>query len=134
MKKDKLKKFSLRFGVAFLIVIALLTYFSDTIDNMLLPKVKVTDVIYGTLDGMPTGEDKYLVPLSAVADMGEEGWVFTAVTDEKGNTVVSQINVNITDSDDLYYEVTSDILYSTDKVVYSISKDIAHGDRVYIEE
>ena len=44
MKKDKLKKYALRFGIAFLIALALLTYFSTTIDNILLPQVKVTEV------------------------------------------------------------------------------------------
>lgn len=44
MKKEKLKKYSIRFGVAFFIVLAFLTYFSSTIDNMLLPQVKVTQI------------------------------------------------------------------------------------------
>ena len=44
MKKDKLKSAVLKFSIVFFIVIALLTYFSKTINNMLLPKVKVVSV------------------------------------------------------------------------------------------
>lgn len=44
MKKDKLKSVVLKFSIVFFIVIALLTYFSKTINNMLLPKVKVVSV------------------------------------------------------------------------------------------
>ena len=60
MKKDKLKKYSIRFGITFLIVIAFLTYFSGTIDNMLLPQVKVSDVAYGTINGEQSQDDRYL--------------------------------------------------------------------------
>lgn len=69
MKKDKLKKYSIRFGITFLIVIAFLTYFSGTIDNMLLPQVKVSDVAYGTINGEQSRDDRYLIPLSAVIAM-----------------------------------------------------------------
>ncbi len=41
MKKDKLKSVVLKFSIVFFIVIALLTYFSKTINNMILPKFKV---------------------------------------------------------------------------------------------
>lgn len=134
MKKDKLKKYSIRFGVAFLIVIAFLTYFSTTIDNMLLPQVKVTQVSYGTINGEQSMEDRYLVPISAVIVMGDTGSVFTARTDESNKTTVSEVIVNIKNSDDLYYEVTGDGMYGGIDVVYSTSKSISSGDRVYILE
>ena len=134
MKKEKLKKYSIRFGVAFFIVLAFLTYFSSTIDNMLLPQVKVSDVAYGTINGEQSQDDRYLIPLSAVIAMGDTGSVFVTKTDENNKTTVSEATVNIKNSDDLYYEVTSDEMYGGMKVVYSTSKSISNGDRVYIVE
>lgn len=134
MKKDKLKKYSIRFGVAFLIVIAFLTYFSTTIDNMLLPQVKVSDVTYGTINGEQSRDDRYLIPLSAVIAMGDTGSVFVTKTDENNKTTVSEIIVNIKNSDDLYYEVTSADIYGGMEVVYSTSKSISNGERVHIVE
>lgn len=134
MKKDKLKKYALRFGIAFLIALALLTYFSTTIDNILLPQVKVTEVTYGTIDGEQSVDDRYLLPLSAVIAMGDTGSVFVTRTDENNKTTVNEATVNLKNSDDLYYEVTSDEMYSGMKVVYSTSKSISNGDRVYIVE
>lgn len=134
MKKDKLKKYSIRFGIAFLIVIAFLTYFSSTIDNMLLPQVKVTQISYGTIDGNQSSDDRYLIPISAVIAMGDTGSVFVTRTDENNKTTVSEATVNIENSDDLYYEVTSDDIYGGIEVVYSTSKSISNGDRVHIAE
>lgn len=134
MKKNKLKKYALRFGIAFLIALALLTCFSTTIDNILLPQVKVTEVTYGTIDGEQSRDDRYLLPLSAVDAMGNTGTVFVAKTDENNKTTVSEVTVDIKNSDDLYYEVTSDNIYSGMEVVYSTSKSIANGDRVHIAE
>lgn len=132
--KDKLKKYSIRFGITFLIVIAFLTYFSGTIDNMLLPQVKVSEVAYGTINGEQSQDDRYLIPISAVIAMGDTGSVFVTRTDENNKTTVNEATVNLKNSDDLYYEVTSDEMYSGMKVVYSTSKSISNGDRVYIVE
>ncbi len=135
MNNKKLKKYTLRIGIIFLIILALLTYFSKTIDNMLLPQVKVTNVTYGSLDGLMGAEEKYLVPISSVCSYGETGYIFAFYTDEETNTVeIDEIEVNITGNDDFYYEITSDMLKSSYKVVYSTSKSIADGDRVYIVE
>ena len=134
MKKDKLKKYSIRFVIAFLIVIAFLTYFSSTIDNMLLPQVKVTQISYGTIDGNQSSDDRYLIPISAVTVMGDSGTVFVTKTDENNKTTFSEAPVNIENSDDLYYEVTSDDIYGGIEVVYSTSKSISNGDRVHIAE
>ena len=134
MKKEKLKKYSIRFGVAFFIVLAFLTYFSSTIDNMLLPQVKVTQISYGTIDGNQSSDDRYLIPISEVIAMGDTGSVFVTRTDENNKTTVSEATVNIENSDDLYYEVTSDDIYGGIEVVYSTSKSISNGDRVHIAE
>lgn len=134
MKKEKLKKYSIRFDVAFFIVLAFLTYFSSTIDNMLLPQVKVTQISYGTIDGNQSSDDRYLIPISAVIAMGDTGSVFVTRTDENNKTTVSEATVNIENSDDLYYEVTSDDIYGGIEVVYSTSKSISNGDRVHIAE
>ena len=57
MKKDKLKSVVLKFSIVFFIVIALLTYFSKTINNMLLPKVKVVSVQTGVIDDTAGSND-----------------------------------------------------------------------------
>ena len=136
MKSNRLKKFILHFGITFLLIIAVLTYFSDTIDNMLLPKVKVTAIETGSIDGSTSDstEQTYLLPISTVVSMGEDGYIFIVKEDEKGETRVSKFTVKITDSDDMYYEVTGDSLYAGMKAVYSTSKDLFHWDRVYVEE
>ena len=133
---NKLKIFSVRCGIIFLLTIAFLTYFSDTIDYMLLPKVKVATVEMGAIEGATTVgmKQKYLLPLSAVIPMGEDGSVFIVQTDMDGDSVVERKEVKITNSDDLYYEVTGDMLYSGMEAVYNVSKPIEHGDRVYVEE
>lgn len=134
MKENKLKKYSIRFGIVFFIMLAVLTYFSNTIDNMLLPQVRITDVITGSINEEEDGpETKYLLPISSVTSMGNTGTVFVIVTNENDKTFVDEINVNIINSDDLYYEVTSDNLYSSMQVVYKTSKDIYDGARVYVE-
>lgn len=94
-EKDKLKKYSIRFGITFLIVIAFLTYFSGTIDNMLLPQVKVSDVAYGTINGEQSQDDRYLIPISAVIAMGDTGSVFVTRTDENNKTTVNEATVNL---------------------------------------
>ena len=65
---NKLKKYSVRCGIIFLLTLAFLTYFSDTIDYMLLPKVKVATVEMGSIEGATTVgmKQKYIVPLSEV--------------------------------------------------------------------
>lgn len=136
MKKDKLKKLSVSFAIVFFLVLALLTYFSDTIDTMLLPKVKTTSVITGTLseDENPN-ITKYLIPLSAISGFGEGASVY--VIQPYGNekdTVISEVSVNISTQDEMYAEVTSDALYGGTMVIYSSSKNIYNGDRVYIDE
>ena len=99
-----------------------------------MPQVKVTEVTYGTIDGEQSVDDRYLLPLSAVDATGNTGTVFVAKTDENNKTTVSEVTVDIKNSDDLYYEVTSDSMYSGMEVVYSTSKSIANGDRVHIAE
>lgn len=131
MKQVKFKRIVIKSGIVFFIVILFLTYFSKTIDNLLLPKVKVSDVITGSLSEYPdTMHTHYLLPLSSV--VSEEVYVINTL--ENGDVTVSCVSVNICDSDDLYFEVTSDSLFSDMQVVYKTSKDISDGDRAYIEE
>lgn len=132
MKQYKLKRIVVKFGIVFLIVMLFLTYFSKTIDNLLLPKVKISDVMTGSLSEYPdTMHTHYLLPLSSVVS---EEVVYIINTDENGDVTVSSVSVAVCDSDDLYYEVTSDSLFSDMQVVYMTSKEISDGDRVYIEE
>lgn len=136
MMQNKLKKYSIRAGIVFLITLALLTYLSGTIDNMLLPKVKTADIIAGTLSGEIDGDmkTKYLLPLSSVDSFGDSGIVYVVDPYNTDKTTVSEISVTITGQDDLYYEVISSSLFSDMEVVYKTSKSISDGDRVYIEE
>lgn len=135
MMQNKLKKYSIRAGIVFLITLALLTYLSETIDNMLLPKVKTADIIAGTLSGENGGDmkTKYLLPLSSVEALGDSGIVYVIDPYDTDKTTVSEISVTITGQDDLYYEVTSSF-FGDMQVVYKTSKSISDGDRVYIEE
>ncbi|MGN1111726.1 MAG: hypothetical protein ACI4RP_00845 [Acutalibacteraceae bacterium] len=134
--RNNIKKYSIRAGIAFFIIVAVLTYLSGTIDNMLLPKVKTADIIAGTLSGENGGDmkTKYLLPLSSVDAFGDSGIVYVIDPYDTDNTTVSEISVTITGQDDLYYEVTSSSLFSDMEVVYKTSKSISDGDRVYIEE
>ena len=130
-----MKKHIVKFAIIFFIVVALLTYFSKTIDSFLLPQVKVTSLETGTLNEQSASNDMkthYLIPLSSVTSFGSDGTVFVLQTEE--SDTVTEVSVTIHDSDDFYYEVTSDDLYSEMRVVYSVSKPIANGDRVYVEE
>ena len=136
MKKDKLKKYSVRFAIAFFMVIALLTYFSDTVDTMLLPKVKTTEVISGALDDSNNpNENKYLIPLSAVSGFGDNACIYylEKYNDNRDYKVHSE-NIEIINQDEMYCEVTANNLYGGMQIVYSTSKSISSGDRVYVEE
>ena len=136
MKKDKLKKYSVRFAIVFFLALALLTYFSDTIDTMLLPKVKTTAVITGTLseDENPN-TTAYLIPLSAISGFGDGAsvYVLSPFKNNKDYTV-SQVSVNIATQDEMYAEVHSSTLYGGTMIVYDSTKEIFDGNRVYVEE
>lgn len=138
MKKDKLKKLSLCIGVVFFALLLFLTYFSSTIDTMLLPKVKTAEVIRGTLveeEHANPNDDIFLVPISAVSGFGDSGVVYVLSKNYDGSGhIVKVVSVYILDSDEMYYEVTSSELYGGNQVVYRTSKSISDGDRVYLEE
>jgi len=71
-----MKKHIAKFAIIFFIVIALLTYFSKTIDNFLLPQVKVTNLETGSLNEQSASNDMkthYLIPLSSVTSFGSDG-------------------------------------------------------------
>ena len=96
---------------------------------------EVTEIYEGFINEDEIGTDsRYLIPLSAVVDLGDSYSVFVVKTDEKGNSTVEEVRIDVTNQDSLYYEAVSDQIFSGTIVVYSTSKDIADGDRVYIEE
>lgn len=137
MKKDKLKSVVLKFSIVFFIVIALLTYFSKTINNMLLPKVKAVSVQTGVIDDTEGSNDMkthYLLPVSSVDGAGDTGIVFVINKTENGDATVEEVSVDICNSDELYYEVTSNSLFGDSQVVYKTTKSIENGSSVYIEE
>ena len=104
MKKDKLKSVVLKFSIVFFIVIALLTYFSKTINNMLLPKVKVFSVQTGVIDDTAGSNDMkthYLLPVSSVDGAGNTGIVFVINKIENGDATVEEVSVDICNSDEL---------------------------------
>lgn len=136
MKKDKIKRISLIAGVVFFLVILLLTYFSSTIDAMLIPNVKTTEVIRVESDkehGMYGGEDRFLVPIKAVSGFGDGGTVFV-INWVNGEYYVDEISVQILNDDGMYYEVNSSGLHGGNRIIYSTSKPLTSGDRVYVVE
>lgn len=136
MKKDKIKKFSLIFGVVFFLLLLFLTYFSSTIDKMLIPNVKTTEVVRASLseEGMMySQEDRFLVPVKAVSDFGDNSTVYT-VNWVDGDYYVGVADIQIIDTDGMYYEVTSSGLYGGNRIIYSTSKSLQSGDRVYVVE
>lgn len=122
----------------FFALLLFLTYFSGTIDTMLLPKVKTAEVIRGTLveeEHSNPNDNRFLVPISAVTGFGNSGVVYVVSMNYDGTGhVVNEVNINILASDEMYYEVTSSELYGGNQVVYRTSKSISDGDRVYVEE
>ena len=134
MKKTKFQKAIIVCAVIFLAGVMLLTYFSETIDNMLLPKVKTTEVIRGSLSGEleNPNENRFLVPVSAVAGFGFGSSVFRLYFDGK-DYYVEEVGITIIDEDDMYYEVTAFDLFGGNQIVYDASKDIKSGDRVHRE-
>lgn len=138
MKKDKIKKISLILGVVFFLVVLFLTYFSSTIDAMLIPNVKVTEVIRVDPEsegGIYSRQDKFLVPIKAVSGFGDFGTVFVVnsnLGDDK--CYVNEVAIQILGDDGMYYEVTSSSLNGGNRVIYSTSKALESGDRVYIVE
>lgn len=134
MKAQKFKKIVLVVAVVFISAVILLAYFSDTIDNMLLPKVKSTEVIRGTLSGEleNPNEDRFLVPISAVSGFGYGSSVFK-LNYYDDEYYVEEVDITILDSDEMYFEVTASELYGGNQVIYDASKDIKHGDRVHRE-
>ncbi len=134
MSNHKIKKIILAVAVVFFATVILLTYLSDTIDNMLLPKVKSTEVIRGSLSGELENpdEDRFLVPVSSVSGFGYGSSVFRLnyIGDEY---YVEMVDVTILDSDEMYFEVTASDLYGGIQVVYDATKDIKNGDRVHRE-
>lgn len=136
MKKDKVKKISLVAFIVFLLGMLFLTYFSGTIDAMLIPNVKTTEVIRGVLteEGFKySQEDRFLVPIKAVSGFGSSGTVFVT-SSYGGSYYVNEVSVQILGDDGMYYEVVSSGLNGGNHVVYSASKNISSGDRVFVVE
>lgn len=138
MNKDKTKKWAVRAGIIFLVIVALLTYFSDSIDTMLLPKVKVTEVIADTLTGEKDpnpNNSHYIVPMSAISELGNTGILYAVKKETDSKGYVYCVYVTIEARDELYCQVTSgDTIFNGQQIIYSTSKEVAHGSRVYIEE
>lgn len=135
MKKEKLKKYSIRVGVVFFVIVMLLTYFSNTIDNMLLPKVKVASIIKGSILDRDSNlnDNTFLIPISALSGFGDSACVYQLNNNEKGYEVWC-VNVDVLAQNEFYYEVVSSELHDGDQIVYSSSKSITDGDKVYLEE
>lgn len=136
MKKDKVKKISLIAFIVFLSGMLFLTYFSGTIDAMLLPNVKTTEVI--RVESNEEGNyynqgNSFLVPVKAVSDFGGNATVYV-VNWLDGNYYANAVNVTVLDTDGMYYEVDSSALNGGIRVVYNTSKPLTSGDRVYVVE
>ncbi len=136
MKKDKIKRISLILGVVFFLVILLLTYFSSTIDAMLIPNVKTTEVMRGELSEEGyyyNQQDRFLIPVKAVSDFGDSSSVFV-INWVNGDYYAEEVSVQILSSDEMYYEVNAPGLHGGNRIIYSTSKPLTSGDRVYVVE
>lgn len=136
MKKDKIKKVSLILFIVFFLVLLFLTYFSSTIDAMLIPNVKTTEVMRASLseEGMMySQEDRFLIPVKAVNDFGDNAAVYV-VNWIDGDYYVGVADVQIINTDGMYYEVVSSDLHGGNQIIYSTSKSLQSGDRVYVVE
>lgn len=137
--RKKIKKITVVFAVVFFSLVAVLTYFSDTIDRMLLPQVKTCEAVLSDLKGNTRIYNKYLIPKSVITVDGDTGTVYYAqrITDSGDEAYVYELQVSITGSDELYYEVSNsngDMFTTSLQLIYSTSKNISDGDRVYIVE
>ncbi|MGN0488330.1 MAG: hypothetical protein ACI4HO_03585 [Ruminococcus sp.] len=131
----KLKKFTITFGIIFLAILGLLTYFSGTIDHMLLPQVKVCNIIFGDLQGYTNNDDVFLIAKSALVDEGNTGSIYVADGyGEFETTTVTEYMVEIMDSNEFYYQVKSKEISSSMLTVYNTSKEFQNRDRVFIVE
>ncbi|MBQ7386044.1 MAG: hypothetical protein IJW04_06015 [Ruminococcus sp.] len=136
MKKDKIKRVSLVLGILFLLVVLFLTYFSSTIDAMLIPNVKTTEVMRGELSEEGyyyNQQDRFLIPVKAVSGFGETGTVFV-INWIDGDYYANEIEVQIIGSDGMYYEVYASGLHGGNRIIYSTSKSLTDVDRVYVVE
>ncbi len=131
----KLKKITIIFGIIFFLILGLLTYFSNTIDHMLLPQVKVSQIIFGDLQGFTSNDNVFLIPKSAVIQTGDTGTIFVADGyGEFETTTVSEYGVTIQGSNEFYFQVENNEISSSMQAIYSTSKEIKAGDRVFIVE
>ena len=91
MNVDKFKRIILKTGIVFFAFLGILTYFSKTIDNMLLPRVKTTVIETGRIDEAVNTSDMkthYLLPLSSVDVTGDQGTVYVINYSEDSNITV----------------------------------------------
>ncbi|MBQ5398035.1 MAG: hypothetical protein IIU14_01210 [Ruminococcus sp.] len=136
--KTKLKTIIIRVAVLFFIALGLLTYFSGTIDRMLLPSVKVCQAVLSDLKGNTRVYDKYLIPKSVVIAEGDRGTVYYAHDiKDNGEAKIGVMTINLNKSDEMFYEVSNeggDSFNTGLQLVYSTSKSIKDGDRVYVVE
>lgn len=135
MKKDKIKKLSLVAGIVFFLVVLFLTYFSSTIDAMLIPNVKTTEVVRASLEeeNVYNREDRFIIPIKAVSGFGDTGTVFV-INWIDGAYYANEMTVQIIGSDGMYYEVFASGLHGGNRIIYSTSKSLTDGDRVYVVE
>lgn len=130
MKKEH-KPFIIKAAVIFFAVLGVLTYFSKTIENTLLPQVR-TDMISTVTDENDPSKSYILVPKSAVSRMGDEALFYML---PNGSDRVYEVFSEIVDEDDLYYIIADD--YSVlpgSKAVWYTNKELHNNDKVYVLE
>ena len=139
----KRKKIVIEIAVIFFVLLGLLTYFADEIDFMLLPQVKTCEPV---IDYSSNKYWKYFltecyIPKSAVVFDDDSAVVYIVNQyynyDENATPTVYSTEINIKDSDELYYTVdlSDDFgISATDQIVYYTSKPLSDGDRVFIAE
>lgn len=133
-KKSKLKKAIIIFGITFLAVVAVLTYFAGTIEYMLLPRVSVANIESGQISGEPVTEQGVcLVPNMSVVESDGIAYIFILYQREDNTAYIEEVNVQVRDRNNMYCEIKLDPTFTSYSVVYETSRDLVNGDKVVVE-
>lgn len=133
--RNKLRKFSIIFGIIFFAVVAVLTYSANAIEHMMLPRVSVADINSGTIaDATQTPEDIFLIPISSVIEDDSGTYVNVVRFDKENTGTAHKAYVDILDNNDIYYEVQMNGIYAMYSVIYEWSRDLEENEVVVVEE
>lgn len=122
-----------------------ITYMSDSGNYLLsanLPYLNLDEnqdaPVYGTEITIKNDSNQIsyscIVPASAVFDTGNGKSVYVVEKTKENITTVKEVSVTVEDTNELYCAVSSDNLFTGEKIVYSTTKSISNNDRILIGE